>query len=61
VVEPPFKEEVYPSRYSVAYFCNPNFDRMIDAIPSTVSSDSPKKYEAINSGEYLIKRLTETY
>jgi isopenicillin N synthase-like dioxygenase len=61
VVEPPVKEDKYPPRYSIAYFCNPNFDRMIDAIPGTVSSDSPKKYEAINSGDYLIKRLSDTY
>jgi isopenicillin N synthase-like dioxygenase len=61
VVEPPVKADKYPPRYSVAYFCNPNFDRMIDAIPGTVSSEFPKKYEAINSGEYLIRRLTDTY
>lgn len=61
MVEPPLKEDNYPPRYSIAYFCNPNFDRMIDAIPGTVSSDSPKKHEAINSGDYLIKRLTDTY
>jgi isopenicillin N synthase-like dioxygenase len=61
VVEPPVKADSYPPRYSVAYFCNPNFDRMIDAIPGTVSADCPKRYEAINSGEYLIKRLTDTY
>jgi isopenicillin N synthase-like dioxygenase len=61
VVEPPVKADTYPARYSVAYFCNPNFDNTIDAIPGTVSLDRPKKYDAINSGDYLIKRLTETY
>ncbi|KAF2643769.1 thymine dioxygenase [Massarina eburnea CBS 473.64] len=64
VVEPSPKEEdegadTYPPRYSVAYFCNPNFDRLIEAIPGTY--ETGKKYEGIKSGEYLIRRLTATY
>lgn len=65
VVEPPQQmvddgSDTYPPRYSVAYFCNPNFERMIEAIPGTYE-ESGKKYESIKSGEYLIKRLTATY
>lgn len=65
VVEPPLKpgEEVgdkYPARYSVAYFCNPNFDRWIDAIPGTFEAEG-KKYLGVNSGEYLVQRLAATY
>lgn len=65
VVEPPLKEgqevgDVYPARYSVAYFCNPNFDRFIDAIPGTYE-ETGKKYEGVNSGEYLVRRLAATY
>ncbi|KAK0934916.1 hypothetical protein LTR29_013485 [Friedmanniomyces endolithicus] len=48
VVEPPTKADVHPARYSIAYFCNPNFDRFIEAIPGTYSAESPKKYEGIN-------------
>ncbi|EEH49576.1 uncharacterized protein PADG_05655 [Paracoccidioides brasiliensis Pb18] len=52
----------YPSRYSVAYFCNPNYDKFIDAIPGTFGGDlGEKKYEGINSGEYLQYRLAMTY
>jgi len=47
VVEPPTKAEVHPARYSIAYFCNPNFDRFIDAIPGTYDGVKPKKYEGI--------------
>ncbi|KAH8672726.1 hypothetical protein BGZ60DRAFT_284514 [Tricladium varicosporioides] len=64
VVEPPAPEEgdVHPARYSIAYFCNPNFDRMIEAIEGTYGGGKgPKKYEAINSGEYLVQRLAATY
>lgn len=48
VVEPPSTADVHPARYSIAYFCNPNFDRFIDAIPSTYDASRPKKYEGIN-------------
>ncbi|KAK5162173.1 hypothetical protein LTS14_000519 [Recurvomyces mirabilis] len=66
VVQPPAAKgaeevEVHPARYSVAYFCNPNFDAFIDAIPSTYNDARPKKYEGINSGEYLAQRLAATY
>ncbi|PVH95507.1 Clavaminate synthase-like protein [Periconia macrospinosa] len=69
VVEPPPKKEdidaedtsdSYPPRYSVAYFCNPNFDRLIEAIPGTFE-EKGKKYEAVTSGDYLVRRLTSTY
>lgn len=65
VVEPPPKAgeevgDVYPARYSVAYFCNPNFDKFIDAIPGTYE-ETGKKYEGVNSGEYLVRRLAATY
>ncbi|KAG4415874.1 hypothetical protein IFR04_011001 [Cadophora malorum] len=64
VVEPPAPEEgdVHPARYSIAYFCNPNFSSQIEAIEGTYGGDKgPKKYEGINSGEYLVQRLAATY
>ncbi|WPG99534.1 Hypothetical protein R9X50_00235000 [Acrodontium crateriforme] len=61
VVQPPTTRDVYPPRYSIAYFCNPNFDRYIEAIPGTYDEAKVKKYPGINSGEYLIQRLTATY
>jgi isopenicillin N synthase-like dioxygenase len=66
VVEPPLKDgdkeaEEYPARYSVAYFCNPDFDKDIQALPNTYSREEEKKYETINSGQYLVQRLQATY
>lgn len=67
VVEPPLKTdevmgtEEHPARYSIAYFCNPNFDKFIDVIPSTVKDGETKKYEGVNSGDYLARRLGATY
>ncbi|KAK5990124.1 2-oxoglutarate-Fe(II) type oxidoreductase ppzD [Cladobotryum mycophilum] len=62
VVEPPRKEgAIYPPRYSIAYFCNPNFKDTIEVLPGTYATEAEKKYEAINSGDYLVQRLTATY
>ncbi|KAL9095363.1 MAG: hypothetical protein Q9165_002234 [Trypethelium subeluteriae] len=66
VVEPPapLEGEVHPPRYSVAYFCNPNFEKVIDTIPGTYEEGVPgreKKYERVKAGEYLMRRLEATY
>ncbi len=54
--------DFYPPRYSVAYFCNPDFDRCIEALPGTFGGEKgEKKYEAVNSLDYLVKRLSSTY
>jgi isopenicillin N synthase-like dioxygenase len=64
VVEPPAPAagDAHPARYSIAYFCNPNFEKFIDAIPGTYGGDKgEKKYEGIKSGDYLVTRLEATY
>ncbi|KAL9595999.1 MAG: hypothetical protein Q9219_006083 [cf. Caloplaca sp. 3 TL-2023] len=66
VVEPPLKvkgegQGFYPPRYSIAYFCNPDFDKTIDALPGTWNSNMKKKWDPINSGDYLEQRLSSTY
>lgn len=62
VVEPPSpddgEETTYPARYSVAYFCNPNLDSWIEALPGTY--ETVRKYEGIKTEEYLVRRLTAT-
>ncbi|CAG9950079.1 unnamed protein product, partial [Clonostachys rosea f. rosea IK726] len=62
VVEPPFKQgPTHPARYSIAYFCNPNFSSFIEALPGTYATEGEKKYPGITSGDYLVQRLTATY
>ncbi|CAH0042606.1 unnamed protein product [Clonostachys rhizophaga] len=62
VVEPPVKEaDSYPPRYSIAYFCNPNHSSFIEALPGTFATEDSKKYKGIQTGEYLVQRLTATY
>ncbi|KAL1903488.1 hypothetical protein Sste5346_000115 [Sporothrix stenoceras] len=63
VVEPPVTPDgdTYPARYSVAYFCNPNFKSHIEAIPGTYATETEKKYAGVNTGQYLVQRLAATY
>lgn len=43
------------------YFCNPNYKSHIEVLPGTFASEEEKKYKGINSGDYLVQRLTATY
>lgn len=43
------------------YFCNPNFDSQIEAIPGTYAAETEKKYQGVNTGDYLVQRLAATY
>ncbi|KAI5840182.1 hypothetical protein DFP73DRAFT_482991 [Morchella snyderi] len=63
VVEPPIApdRDEYPARYSCAYFCNPNFDQYIEALPGTYQSEEDKRFPGILSGDYLVQRLQSTY
>ena len=48
-------------RYSIPYFFGPNYDTLIDALPSCVSSSHPAKYQPVTTGEYIIGRFNETF
>ncbi|QUC18582.1 uncharacterized protein UV8b_02823 [Ustilaginoidea virens] len=61
VVEPPGQGQDHPPRYSIAYFCHPNADSFIETLPGTYASTKDKKYDGVNSKEYLVRRLTATY
>lgn len=51
----------FPARYSIAYFCNPNADKLIQTIPGTYTDESSKKYKPVTSGDYITTRLAATY
>lgn len=45
----------------MAYFCNPNFDKVIAALPGTFDElNNPQKHPPIKSGDYLVERLRVT-
>jgi isopenicillin N synthase-like dioxygenase len=65
VVSPPTapSNDTHPARYSIAYFCNPNWDATINCLEGCYgdSVGLKKRYEPINTHEYLVSRLSATY
>lgn len=71
VIQPPPKagemedaddpHSMFSARYSIAYFCNPNSDKLIETLPGTFTDEAPKKYEPVTSGDYIEMRLAATY
>jgi len=55
-------EEWYPARYSVVYFCNPDFTSFIEAIPGTYGGEKgDRKYPGVTCEDYMVGRLQDTY
>ena len=63
VVSPPMDPngDIYPARYSIPFFCNPNFDALIECLEVCKSDENPAKYGPILSGDHLVERLATTY
>jgi len=66
VVSPrtPPEDDHFPARYSIAYFCNPNWDATIECLDGCygdAQGGQEKKYTPINTHEYLVSRLKATY
>ena len=61
---PEHMHDRYPSRYSIAYFCNPNWDATIECLDGCygdAAGGTEKKYAPVNTHEYLVSRLKATY
>lgn len=62
VVEPPKskidedEEEVTPARYSVPFFATPDPEAVVEALPRCWSEEVPKRWKAVNAGEYLRRK-----
>ncbi|MCU4676020.1 hypothetical protein N7931_10275 [Catenovulum sp. 2E275] len=55
------EQSIRQDRYSIAYFCSPNKDKVISCIESCQSADNPAKYPPVTTSEYMISRLNRTY
>jgi isopenicillin N synthase-like dioxygenase len=59
VVSPSLKEGgLNRGRQSIAYFHNPNFDAVIDCIPTCLAGGATKKYPPVQAGQYLFDRFS---
>ncbi len=48
-------------RYSMPYFFGPNYDTLIETLPSCMTLENPAKYQPVTTGEYIISRFNETF
>ncbi len=48
-------------RYATAYFFGPNYDTIIDTLPSCITPDNPAKYAPVTTGDYILSRFNETF
>lgn len=55
------KDSMHKDRYSIAYFCSPNNEKVISCIDTCQSDSQPAKYPPVTTSEYMISRLNRTY
>eukprot|EP00897_Mesotaenium_endlicherianum_P001808 jgi/Mesen1/1655/ME000135S00656 len=48
-------------RYSVPVFFEPDFDCLVECLPSCCSPENPARYQPVTSGEYLLGRYRDTH
>ncbi len=60
VVNPPEEQASESHRQSLVFFHNPNYDAVIECIPSCQSPDRPPKYPVTTSGDHLRSQFVRT-
>jgi isopenicillin N synthase-like dioxygenase len=48
-------------RYSVPFFFDPNFDALVECLPSCQTPEEPPRYPPIKAGEHLLNRFNATF
>lgn len=48
-------------RYSLPFFHQPNFDAVIECIPTCATADNPPRYQPVVSGPYLLDKFKLAY
>ena len=48
-------------RYSIPFFFEPNFDTLVECLPSCTTADCPALYQPISSGQYLVNKYKSTH
>lgn len=57
VVNPPQDQRTARGRLSLAFFYQPNYDAVIDCVPTCVSAANPAQYETVTSGGHRLRKL----
>ena len=56
VVNPP-REAAATSRLSVVFFHQPNYDALIECLPTCTGADDPPRYPPVTSGEHRLQKF----
>jgi isopenicillin N synthase-like dioxygenase len=56
---PSLDDSGVPERYSIAFFCNPNKDTLLECL-KPCCRDEPARHFPINAHDYITKRLSDT-
>lgn len=57
VVNPAGETMTGQSRLSLGFFCHPNFETMIDCIPTCRDADGGWKYQPVKAGTYMRRKI----
>ncbi|MGF7235589.1 MAG: isopenicillin N synthase family dioxygenase [Frankia sp.] len=60
VINPPAHLAASSRRQSLIFFHNPNYDAVVDCIPSCLEAGAEPKYEPTTSGRHLREQFTKT-
>jgi isopenicillin N synthase-like dioxygenase len=60
VVNPPASAQG-TERYSIAYFHQPNYDTLIECIPTCVQPGAKPRYAPVTSGQHLLEKVSRMY
>jgi isopenicillin N synthase-like dioxygenase len=61
VVNPPSEVAYESRRHSLVFFHQPNFDALIECLPTCRVAGEPGKYAPVTSGDHLLDKLAKTY
>ncbi len=48
-------------RYSIAYFFEPAFDAVVEALPQCCSEDNPPRFAPTTAGQHLLDKYAQTH
>lgn len=60
VVNPPPGSGAASRRLSMAYFCNPNDDLLIECLPTCTDADRPPRYPPIRAGQHRFEKIEKS-
>ena len=59
VVNPPLDAKTAEPRQSIVFFHQPNYDAMIECLPSCLDEAGKGKYPAVSSGDHLKSKFVK--